>query len=305
MEQRILLDSTDTMTTHPRVMRGDGFPVIGVPAAGASARVGTVAVAMPTTLSTAQVTDRTARTTTTNAAASEGATQLSLAASLAMDAGDQWVIALSGGRKIVVTGAGVSASSSTLLLREPLPLDVASGSTVTCTTIIYTFTALQTAMRGRGLAIFQASIDSRAYQWHEPFRIVRRMFNYTLTPTLLTQHWPFLRPMRDRQDVDFEELIRTAFDSRIRPLLAARDIDEDDIVNAYALEPIHALACALQVIMPNQTIDSVVRESMDRRWAADVETTFARNDWWEATQEETPAIAQTAARPAVGMRLTR
>lgn len=305
MEQRILLDSTDAMTTHPRVMRGDGFPVIGVPATGVTARVGTPAIAMPAALAATGVSERFSRTTTTNAAASEGATSLSLSASLAMDAGDQWVIALSGGRKIVVTGAGVSAGSSTLLLREPLPLDVASGSTVTCTTILYTFTAAQTAMRGRGLAIFQATIDSRAYQWHEPFRIVRRYFNHTLTPTLLTQHWPFLRPMRDRQDVDFEELIRTAFDARIRPLLAARNIDEDDVINAAALEPLHALACAMQVILPNQTVDSTVRESMERRWAADIETTFARNDWWEATQQETPSIQQVSSRPATGIRITR
>ena len=307
-EQRVLLDSTGSILLTPRIRRFDGRIEVASITGTPYVRTGTPASAMPTTWTQTGVTALAALSASTlSSAASEGATSLAVASMSTIARGMEYVIVdATTGARIMVTAKVTANSATTFYLEEPLPVDVATGSTITCIPFSLTLSAAQTAQVGRGLVLCKATIYGTEYQWREPFRIVRQFLNFTLTPTRLTQLQPELKTLRDRADDSFEELMTTAWDNRILRFLAVNDIDEDDVVNAHALETAHAFACLMERRMFHPSTTPEVRAAIEKEWAIiQGETLRARNDWWTAPQTETPALQEPTERAAHGIRLTR
>lgn len=301
-EQRILLGSTQSLVSYPRVAPGGAF-LRGVPSS-ATVRIGTVADSMPSVGVSATVDSV---STTATQAALEGATSITVASMTAV-LGRRYLVQPATGSayvEVVSATAGV-LSASALTLAEPLPLAVASGAAVKGWAVTKALTAAQTAEPGSGLAIFKATVDGVDYEWSHEFRIVRRIPTSVLTPTRLTQAWPSVRQMRSRQDVDFEETIEAAWGHRILPFLAANGIDAEDVTSVDVLEPLHAVGCVLQLVEGNPAVPRELVESIQRRWERLSETTLARKDWWETPQDSQPT-RRPEEKPAArsGLTLTR
>lgn len=303
-EQRILRDTTQTLISYPRL--GDSGEVLRQVPASVEVKIGTPALAFDETAAyAAGIVD--AYDETLSAAALEGATSLAVSSG-AIKRGRRYLVADGAGGFIEVESR-TEGTGTTMQLAEPLPRALASGAVVKGFACTVALTAAQTDMVGNGIAEWKATMaspDSRVLVWQQSFRIVRRLLLFTLTPSRLTQVWPALMAMRNRQDVDFEELINATWTHRILPLLAARSIQEDDVVSADRLEPLHALACMMQVMLANPQTPSDTYERFERRWLQLEESTFAASDWWKTAQDETPQPRpELQALPVMGLRLTR
>lgn len=268
-----------------------------------AARVGSHSTPMPEAFSATGVSFD-AISVATTAAAAKGATQITVA-SAAWRRGRRYVIKTTDGHSLEVTSRSTN-TGTTLHLAEPLNVAVPSGSTVLGWALMRTLTAAETSLPGPGTIIFRATIDGTVYIWPESFRVVRRLLAPTLTPAKLTALYPNVRTMASRNDYTLEELLLAAWETRIMPWLAAQDYDEDDVVNAHALEKLHGIACLLQLSMLSTTLPPDVLTRLDTQWAAAAQETLARNDWWTQPQVETPTNRpESNPRPVMGMRLVR
>ena len=303
-EQKILRDTAQTLLSYPRL--GDSGEVLRQVPASVTVKIGTPAESFDETTSYAAGTVD-AVSTTLSAAVDEGATSLTIA-SAAIRRGRRYLVADGAGGFVDVESRS-EGTLTTMQLAEPLPRALASGAAVRGFACSIALTTAQTDLVGNGIAEWRATMsspDSRVLVWTQGFRIVRRLLLYTLTPTRLTQAWPAIQPLRTRQDVDLEETISATWAHRILPLLAAKGIDEDDVVGADALEPLHALACLMQLLLPNPSTAGELFDRLERRWAQLEETTFSRKDWWQVPQDQTPQPRpEDQLRPAMGTRLVR
>lgn len=303
-EQKILRDTTQTLLSYPRL--ADSGEVLRQVPASVVVKVGTPAVAFDDGASyVAGTVD--AVNTTLSAAAAEGATSLAIA-SAAVRSGRRYLVADGAGGFVEVESRS-EGTVTTMQLAEPLPRALASGAALRGFACSIALTTGQTDLVGNGIAEWQATMaapDSRVLVWLQGFRIVRRLLRHTLTPTRLTQAWPAVAAMRNRQDVDLEETIAATWEHRILPLLSARGIVEDNVASAEALEPLHALACVMQLLLPNPATAGELYERLERRWVQLEETTFARMDQWQVPQDEAPQPRpEGGAQPAMGCRLVR
>jgi hypothetical protein len=240
----------------------------------------------------------------TTAVAASGAQSLTVA-SATWVRGRRYIIETIDGHVLDVTSRQ-SSTGTTLYITEPLPIAVPTGSAVKGWAVLRALTADETEEPGNAEALWSAVVGGVTYVWMQSFRIARRIPVSMLTPTTLTQTWSNIRALRARQDTDLEEVILAAWEHRILPLLAARQVSEEDVVSVDALEPLHAIACVLQLAMGNAAVTAEMFDRLEARWSQLVESTFARKDWFEAPQDETPEIRPDAP-PVVktGIRLVR
>lgn len=303
-EQKILLGSTQTLLSYPRV--GPGGEWMREVPASCEVRIGTPAVSLPSTYDAATVDS----VDTTTTAASEGDTSLTVASMTAVK-GRRYLVgtlgAVTGAQYIEVESARAGAlTSAAMQLAEPLPMAVPASSPVKGWAVSHPLTATETAQAGECLALWRAVIGGVSYEWSQAFRIVRRIPVSILTPTRLTQSWPVVRTMRSRQDLDLEEIIRVAWEHRILPWAAANSISEEDIVAVDALEPLHAIACVQQLVINNPAIQPELRAAVEDRWNQLRETTLARKDWYDVRQEaDPPPRPDTPPLVRTGVRLVR
>lgn len=285
MEQKVLRSSTTPLITYPRV-RDAAAVVLGVPSS-VGVRIRTPAVAMPVAFDTGTpVVENTS--VTVPGALADGATAIALGTPKTFHRGHRYLLTdVVGGEVCEITSAS-EGSVTTLQLAEPLPLAFAANATISSHAITCALTAPQTAIEGECIALWQATVLGVVYDWAQPFRIVRRMAIPTLTPTSLQEKWPTIRQLRSRADVDFEESIAQAWEDDILPLLEAKDISPEDIISIDALEPLHALAVLRKYATTSPTIIPEVWTRIEKRWLQLIETTFAREDWYEADQHADP-----------------
>ena len=300
-EQKILLGSTQTLLSYPLV--NDGTPVRIVPSS-VTVRIGTPAVQMPDEGAGVSATVD-PLSTTTSAAAVEGATTLSVA-SATWVRGRRYLIG--GANPQEITCAQIDGASTSLRVAEPIPVAIASGATISGFAVYKALTAAQTEFVGEGLALWRAVMNSITYEWRQSFQIVRALPQYTLTATKLTQgsYGALVRTLHPRQDTDFSETIAAGWSNRIEPLLSARKVKAEDVISWDALEPLHRMACVMELVEGAPTFSNEVFERIARRYHEMIEETFAAATWYAAPQVALPAARDGNYQPVVqGVRLTR
>lgn len=182
-----------------------------------------------------------------------------------------------------------SGSTTIMQLAEPLNCDVSHNSTVKGITVSIPLTTTQTAEIGDGYVIFRSVINSINSDFIVNFRVVRRVTNILLTPAQLTKSYPSIREMISATDLSYDELITTAWNEEIIPLLAVKGILDEDVFTDDVLLPLHACACFKRMaeIWPNVTTEFVDR--IKDKFESVKQTTFDRIDFATRSQElETP-----------------
>ncbi len=274
--QHVHEDSTETLVTYP--------PTLGIPSS-ATVKVATPSTDMPDSGDAATVDSV---SSTTNAAASAGATSLSFAGDPSTTVGRQYLLDdTSNGKPLIVVT--VRENGTTLYLEEPLPFDVGSGATLSGIAITHALTASETDNAGEGNAEWTATVGGVALTWNQQFRIVEERVAYTLNNDRLTQSYPQIRHLAGRSDEGFNELIETAWDHRLRLDLAARGMRPERINSWDALEPAHAAACYYHALATNPRTDPDVADRAKDEYLSTLRTTLdARGFWYDEEDDDAP-----------------
>lgn len=271
MEQKILRASTQTLVAYPRL--APQRLLLATPTS-ATVKLLTPAVQGDTYASATVDT----LSTTTQGAHQEGDDHITLAGSVALVANRRYLIEPGNGRHLDVR-ALQGGTTNTLRVAEPLPCDVPNGSAVKGWACTIALSAAQTDQVGDALALFRAVISGTTYEWSESFRIVNRITSPRLTPTMLTHAYPILASLRDTNDIDYEETIQAAWEHRIVPTLAAKQVLDEDVISDEALIPWHAAACVLQIVEPDPRFSTDFVGRMRELYDQQTQTTFNRIDF--------------------------
>lgn len=299
--QRVLVDSTESVVSYPR-LSADSI-ASGVPSSVTARRI--TPIAQDEDFATASPTVDSLSATSSDEAR-EGDTSISLTASAAIVAGRRYLItdAETGARVEVVPSRG--GSLTTMYLQEPLPCDVALGSTIQGMALICPLSASQTVNPGSGYVLFRATVDGVVRQWEESFRIVRRITSIALTVNDLTQTYPVVRKLASSTDTTLEESIQAAWRSQILPWLAASSILDEDILTDDVLLPVHATAVVLHLARQWPATTPEFYERLENRYEQEKATALSRVDLAMRSQEEiNPTPAQPKHEPRKSMRIGR
>lgn len=278
---RVLLNSTETITSYPR-LAADGILTSHLATSATARRVGPGANDDPTAYVAATVDPI---STTTQGAHTEGDDSITVAAAQTWVAGRRYLITdATRGVEIVVV-ASKSGSSTELWLAEPLIADLGNGSTVKGVAVSVALTSTQTNTVGAGYVLFRATIDGVVREWEEPFRVVRRITSIALTPTHLTQAYPVVRKLASATDTTLEEAINAAWHHLVVPALAARGVLDEDIMTDDVVEPMHAAATVLHLARqwPQASAEYVTR--LEATYEQSKATTWDRIDFLTAPQD--------------------
>lgn len=278
---RVLLNSTETITTYPR-LHANGTLMSHVATAATARRIGPGASDDVGTYVAATIDSV---STTTQGAHQEGGENITLNAAQTIVAGRRYLVTdASNGREIVVE-ATRGGSLTQLWVAEPLPCDIANNSTVKGLEITVALTAAQTATVGSGYVLFRATVDGIVREWEEPFRVVRRITSISLTPTSLTQSYPVVRKLASATDTTLEEAINAAWELMVVPSLAARGVLDEDIMTDDVIMPFHASAVVLHLARqwPQASSEYVAR--LEQAYEQTKQTTWDRIDFITASQD--------------------
>jgi hypothetical protein len=280
MEQRVLKGSTTTIVSYPRLRPSD--VVVGVPS-NAKVRVWGPSVPAPEAFTTALV--DTVNTTVT-AEAREGDTEVAIVAATLVR-GRQYLLTAASGALLVVESR-TGGNTTTLALAQPLPVDVDVGASLRGFAVTRALTALETANVGQASALWQATVDGSSVEWSQCFRVVRRIPTALLTPTRLTQAYPILLSMAPPTGLDLEAAIAAAWEHQMVGLLEAKGVFDENVLSDETIVPLHALACCRQLFDFDPRADAAFVARLEKKWDAEVATTFARVGYAEREQTEDP-----------------
>lgn len=299
---RVLLGSTETITSYPR-LAADAVLTSHVATSATARRIGPTNPDAEGSYVAATVDPI---STTTLGGHQEGADSITVSVAQNWVAGRRYLITdAAHGRELVVL-ATKSGSSTELWMAEPLPSNIGNNSTVRGIAITVALTALQTAITGAGYVLFRATVDGIVREWTEPFRVVRRITSVSLTPTDLTQIYPVVRKLASATDTTLEETINAAWRAVVVPALAARGILDEDILTDDVVMPMHAAACVLHLARqwPQASADFVQR--LESSYEQIKATTWDRIDLATASQDQsTPDVPTPGAQGPRFMGITR
>jgi hypothetical protein len=300
--QRVLLGSTETITSYPR-LHANGTLTSHVASSVTARRIAPTNPDSDTSYVPVTV-DSTS--TTTQGAHQEGDDHVTVANAQTWVAGRRYLITdATAGREIVVV-ATRSGSSIQLYIAEPLICDIGNGSTVRGVACTVALASSQTGVTGAGYVLFRGTIDGVVREWEEPFRVVRRITSVALTPTTLTQAYPVIRKLASATDTTLEETINAAWEMAVVPALASRGVLDEDILTDDVIKPMHAAACVLHLARqwPQASADFVQR--LEQSYEQIKQTTWDRIDFVTAPQDqETPDVPTPGSQGPRFMGLTR
>lgn len=289
MALRVLLNSTETITTYPR-LHADGTLTSHVATAATARRIGPGASDDVGTYVAATIDPI---STTTQGAHQEGDNSITVAQAQSWVAGRRYLVTdATAGREIVVE-ATRSGSSTELWIAEPLICDIGNGSTVKGVAITVALTAAQTALVGAGYVLFHATVDGVTREWEEPFRVVRRITSIALTPTSLTQAYPIVRKLASATDTTLEEAINAAWHHLVVPALAARGVLDENIMADDVVEPMHGAATVLHLARQWPQASSEYVQRLEQAYEQTKATTWDRIDFLTAPQDAVTPDAPT------------
>jgi len=300
--QRVLVGSTQTVVSYPRIARDGVVRPSGVATLATARRVAPTDADEATAYVAATVE---AVSTTTQGAKQEGDESITLAIAQTIVAGNRYLLIDSVHGRSLVVEATNSGSTTTVYLAEPLLADVANGSAFKGIAVSVALTAAQTSDPGSGYVLFRATVDGVVIEWDEAFRVVRRITSIALTVTELTQIYPVARKLSSSSDTTLEESIEASWRAVMVPLLAAKGILDEDVITDDVLVPLHAIATVLHLARqwPQSDNDYVAR--LEASYEQTKATTFARIDLAVRGQEETPDVPVPGFEPRIQIRLTR
>lgn len=299
--QRIQKDTTPTIYGVPRLAPGELKTFLA--ASVTARRVPPNSAGVDTAFQAATVDSL---STTVYGAHSEGSNFITLASSSTLVAGRRYLITDNVSGLEFEVEAVNSGSTTIMQLAEPLNCDVSHNSTVKGITVSIALTSTQTAEIGDGYVIFRAVINSVNTDFIVNFRVVRRVTNIILTPTKLTKIYPSIREMVSATDLSYDELITTAWENEVVPVLAAKGILDEDVFTDDVLVPLHAAACFKHAceIWPANSNEFVERAKI--KFEQIKQTTFDRIDFATRTQElETPEQVVPGQEKTLYIRMTR
>lgn len=299
---RVLLNSTETVTSYPR-LAADGVLTSHVATSATARRIGPGESDAVATYVAATVDPISA---TTQGAHQEGDNSITVSVAQAWIAGRRYLITdATAGREIVVV-ASKSGTSTELWLAEPLICDIGNNSTIKGIAITVALTAAQTNQTGAGYVLFRATVDGIVREWEEPFRVVRRITSIALTPTELTQAYPVIRKLASATDTTLEEAINAAWRHVVTPALAARGVLDEDIMTDDVVAPMHAAATLLHLARQWPQASSEYIARLESAYEQIKQTTWDRIDLITASQDtETPDAPTPGTQGPRYMGLTR
>lgn len=229
-----VVDTTGTLVTYP--------PSLHVPSS-ATCRLATPSHSRPAAGESATVD---ALSTTLSGAHSRGARRLTLGGSVAQVAGRLYLLvdATTGDRFVVESTK--TQTAATMDVREPLPMDVATASTLQGFGITFPVDADATEEIGRGSAIWIATVNGVAgVQWAQDLRIIARAVAYQLTSTTLVAASPYALRLQPNADNSYDDVIRFAWDFVLVPALLGKGLRPERIasweqINAWHLAAVEA-----------------------------------------------------------------
>jgi hypothetical protein len=300
--QRVLLGSTDTIVSYPRVARDGVVRPSGVATSATARRVAPTDADAATAYVAATVEGV---STTTQGAKQEGDEFITLAGAQTIVAGRRYLLIDASHGRYVVVEATNSGSTTTVYLAEPLLCDIANGSAFKGIAVSVALTAAQTSDPGSGYVLFRATVDGVVIEWDEAFRVVRRITSIALTTTTLAHLYPVVRKLSSSSDTTLEEAIEASWRAVMVPLLAAQGILDEDVITDDVLIPLHAIATVLHLARqwPQSDNDYVAR--LEASYEQTKATTFARIDLAVRGQEETPSVPVPGAEKRISIRLSR
>lgn len=273
--QRILLGTTQSVVSYPRVLRDDVMRLSGVPTSATARRVGQVS-RDPETAYVAATID--SLSTTTQGAHQEGDESITLNTAVAIVAGRRYLITDAVHGRSLVVEATRTGTSTELWLAEPLLARVANNSTVQGLEVSVALTAAQTSEPGPGYVLFRATVDGILTEWDEAFRVVRRITSIALTTTTLQHLYPVVRRLASSTDTTLEESIGAAWQAMISPWLAAIGILDEDVITDDVLIPVHAAAVVLHLARQWPAADVAYVERLEASYEQSKATTKDRVD---------------------------
>ena len=262
----------------PQVPQGQAATLVAYPpehlrgtVSAATVRIGTPNVSMPDTGTAATVSTL---DTSTDAAASRGARTISVASATGATAG----------RKILIGDLESeleSISGTTLTLRLPLPLDVASGTTVKGLDISIALDTTDTAQAGNALAIWTVGTED----WTQPFVVAYRSVAYGLDAVGLRIRYPVIDRLSGR-DADLSDSIEGAWLTELEPHLLANELKPENIISWAAIDDWHAAAVVYRTAL---NAPRLTQEAVDT-WHTNLSTARSRaldsrRFWYSETDE--------------------
>ena len=296
--------STMTVTTYAHVSRGLGTGIThGVPSS-VTVRIATPAVVIPAEGDgVAATVDSVSATVATGAAA--GDTSLTVGSSTAWVRRRRYLVQTPGGARFVVV-CRKTATGTTLTLSRPLPMAVASSSTISGIAITKALTSAQTDIVGPGVARFSATVDGDVATWDEPFRIVRRVPQWPLDSDELVRRLPWVATKRETDDDDYTDTIEAALDNVLLPALRAKTIAEEGIVTSWPLVPAHVAAVRLHLVENDTSATTEDRAFAREAFVMALDAALADvQGWYETDQAQDPVTPPAQPADWSGIRLRR
>lgn len=253
MRRFVQHQSRETIRSYPR-LRGAPLFDLAAPAA-AFVTVTSNGYAGATVAATFDATS-----TTVQGAHSEGAEHITTAASVAWVRGKRYLVVADGHRFLVRCSRTVTGT--TLYVGSPLPVDVASGSTVSGYEVSYSLPTAAVANVGPAIARWSVDLDGQSYEWAEEFQIVKRVPQWPLDADELCRRFPEILAQRDALDGDLEETIEAALEEELIPRLEARGIQQENIISQWSLVPVHVAAVRLFVARDDRSTSPERREEL-------------------------------------------
>jgi len=301
--QRILLGTTQSVVSYPRVLRDDVMRLSGVPTSATARRVGQVSRDPETAYVAASID---ALSTTTQGAHQEGDESITLAGAVAIVAGRRYLITDATHGRVLTVEATRTGTSTEMWLAEPLLADVANGSAVRGLEVSVALTAAQTSEPGPGYVLFRATVDGILTEWDEAFRVVRRITSIALTTTTLQHLYPVVRRLASSTDTTLEESIGAAWLAMVQPWLAATGILDEDVITDDVLIPVHAAAVVLHLARQWPAADVAYVERLETAYEQTKATTKDRVDLAIRSQlEATPDPPSPGNEPKQKIMVTR
>lgn len=294
-EQQLIVGQAATVVGYP--------PTLAQPSS-VTARVLTPARQLPDTGEAGTV-DTTS--TTLSAAASRGATALSVG-SATFVRGRQYLLTDGTTGAVVVVEAAKGGTLTTLPLASPLPCDVASGSTLKGYAVLFALADSDVGDDpGRGVCLWSATVDGVVVPWAQDLRVVRRRVAYTLTASDVEKLSPYATTLRPANDDDWQESIAAAWALYLVPAMLAKGAVPERIVSWEAVMPWHLAALEHHLATTTPESDPDIRQEKRDRLVEARDLALASVRFWVDMSEDVapPSEDPNAVRPFTVTYITR
>lgn len=241
--------------------------------------------------------------TTVQGAHEEGGDHLTIAASTTV-VRNRFYEVDGGSLEPFLVQAQASVTGTAVYLKAPLPRDVANASTFKGVTCTASLTAADTLTPGACSIQWKATIDGVVVVWSDVFRIVRRLCAIPLTEGELRQIFPaYERYSPSNQSP--ANLIEGAWQQIVLPRLAAKGIQEEDILDAEPLAPVLAQATMLLAVRNREDVDVEFRNDIKTELESLLNAVTARTDWIETPQDMQPVPEHNPLTERTSIRMSR